>query len=262
MPRAWGSKARSFCSLKHGTFVAEQRNEAVQMILRRTSQAVIGRNFQVSRSTITRLYQRLCQTGTTNDRTGSGRPRVTSRRQGRYMRLIHLRNRFRASVETALVTPGTHNNRISPDTVRNRLQKFGLRPRRPYVGMQLTPQRRQVRLNWLTHESRFLLYRADGHRRVYRRDGERFPDSCVDEVDRFGGGWLMVWASIAYGHRTPMVFIDGRLTAQRYVNLILRPVAVPFIRQHNVTFQQDNARARVEWLSIAFLQQNDLDVLR
>ena len=201
-------------------------NEAVQMILRRTSQAVIGRNFQVSRSTITRLYQPLRQTGTTNDRPRSGRPRVTSRRQGRYMRLIHLRNRFRTSVETALVTLGTHNNRISPDTVRNRLRKFGLRPRRPYVGIQLTPQRRQVTLNWLTQhrpnlfplrlwrnvmfsdESRFLLYRADGHRRVYRRDGERFPDSCVDEVDRFGGGWLMVWASIAYGHRTPMVFID------------------------------------------------------
>ena len=111
-------------------------------------------------------------------------------------------------------------------------------------------------------ESRFLLYRADGRRRVYRRDGERFWDNCVDEVDRFGGGGLMVWAGIAYGHRTPMVFIDGRLTAHRYVDLILRPLVVPFIRQKNVTFQQDNARAHVARLSIAFLQQNNLDVLR
>ena len=228
----------------------EQRNEAVQMLLRGRSRAVIARNFQVSRSTITHLYQCLRQTGTTNDRPRSGRPRVTSRRQDRHMRLTHLRNRFRTAVETALVTPGTHNNRISPDTVRNRLREFGLRTRRPYVGMQLTAQRRQVSLNWLTQhrpnlfplrlwcnvmfsdESRFLLYRADGH----RRDGERFRDNCVDEVDRFGGGGLMVCAGIAYGHRTPMVFIDGRLTAQRGVDLILRPVVVPFIRQHNVTF--------------------------
>ena len=65
-------------------------------------------------------------------------------------------------------------------------------------------------------ESRFLLYRADGRRRVYRRDGERIRDNCVDGVDRFGGGGLIVWAGIAYGHRTPMVFIDGRLTVQRY----------------------------------------------
>ena len=111
-------------------------------------------------------------------------------------------------------------------------------------------------------ESRFLLYGADGHRRVYRRDGERFRDNCVDEVDRFGGGGLMVWAGIAYGHRTPMVFIDGRLTAQRYVDLILRPVVVPLICQHDVTFQQDNARAHVARLSIAFLQQNNVHVLR
>ena len=207
------------------------------------------------------MYQRLRQTGTTNDRPRSGRPRITSRRQDRYMRLTHLRNRFRTAFETALVTPGTHNNRISQDTVRNRLRKFGLRPHRPYVGIQLTPQRRQVRLNWLTqhrpnlfplrlwrnvmfsNESRFLLYRADGRRRVYRRDGERFRDNCVDEVDRFRAGGLMVCAGIAYGHRTPMVFIDGSLTAQCYVDLILRPVVVPFIRQHNVTFQQDNSGA-------------------
>ena len=162
------------------------------MLLRGTSQAVIARNFQVSRSTITRLYQRLRQMGTTNDRPRSGRPHVTSRRLDRYMRLTHLRNRFRTAFETALLTPGTHDIRISPDTVRNRLLEFGLRPRRPYVGMQLTPQRRRVRLNWLTlhrpnffplrlwrnvmvsDESRFLLYRADGRQRVYRRDGERF----------------------------------------------------------------------------------------
>ena len=78
-------------------------------------------------------------------------------------------------------------------------------------------------------ESRFLLYRADGRRRVYRRDGERFQDKCVDEVDPFGEGGLMVWAGIAYGYRTPIVFIDGHLTAQRYVDLILQPVVVPFI---------------------------------
>ena len=114
----------------------------------------------------------------------------------------------------------------------------------------------------VSDESRFLLYRADGRQRVYRRDGERFRDNCVDEVDRFVGVGLIAWAGIAYEHRTPMVFIDGRLTAKRYVDLILRPVVVPFIRQDNVTFQQDNARAHVARLSIAFLQQNNVDVLR
>ena len=71
----------------------------------------------------------------------------------------------------------------------------------------------------------------------------------------------MVWAGIAYGHRMPMVFIDGRLTAQCCVDLILQPVVVPFIHQH-VTFQQDNTQAHVARHSIASLQQNNVDVLR
>ena len=128
----------------------EQHNEAVQMLLHGMSQAVIARNFQASRSTITHLYQHLRQMGMTNDRPRSGRPRVTSRRQDQYMFLTHLCNWFQTAVATALATSGNHNNQISPDTVRNRLQEFGLRPRWLNLGMQLTPQQRQVRLNWLT----------------------------------------------------------------------------------------------------------------
>ena len=78
-------------------------------------------------------------------------------------------------------------------------------------------------------ESRFLLYRADGRQRVYRRDGERYRDNCVVERDQFGGGGLMVWAGISYGHRTPLVFTDGSVTAQRYVEVVLRPVVVPYV---------------------------------
>ena len=162
---------------------------------------------------------------------------------------------------------------LSTDTVRNRLREFGLRPRRPYVGLPLIPRRRRVRMVWLTQhrpnlfplrqwrkvmfsdESMYLLYRADGRQRVYRHNGERYRDNCLVERDRFRGGALMVWPGISYGHRTPLVFIDGPLTAQRYLDVILRPVVVPFVRQHNVKFQQDNAQAHVARLSMAFLQQ-------
>ena len=107
-------------------------------------------------------------------------------------------------------------------------------------------------------ESRYLLYRADGRQRVYRRNGERYRDNCFVEHDRFRGGALMVWAGISYGHRTPLVFIDGPLTAKRCVDVILRPVVVPLVLQHNVTFQQVNARAHVARFSMAFLQRDAL----
>ena len=43
----------------------------------------------------------------------------------------------------------------------------------------------------------------------------------------FGGGKLMVREGISYDRRTDLVLAPVRLTMQRYVNNILRPVVVP-----------------------------------
>jgi hypothetical protein len=59
---------------------------------------------------------------------------VTSQRQDRYLRLIHLRNRMITAKDTARGTPGLANIRISGQTVRRRLRESGLRARRPMVG--------------------------------------------------------------------------------------------------------------------------------
>lgn len=257
-----------------------ERRNAVQMLLNGRAQSDVARALNVHRSTSSRLHQRLKQNGTTADRPRPGRPRVTSPRQDRYIRLTHLRNRLLTPTETAQNTPGIHNNRISRDTVLNRLRKFGLRARRPYVGLPLTRQRRMARMDWLhqhrpnvfpahrwrrtlfTDESRFLLYRADGRRRVFRRRGERYNNNCVLERDKFGGGGVMVWGGICHGRKTRLVIVEGNMTAARYRDVILQPVVLPFVRQHNVTLQQDNARPHVARLSMDFMADNNIDVMR
>ena len=202
-----------------------QRDRAIALLMQGQRQQQVANRFRVNVSTTERLVRRLRDTGHLADRPRSGRPRVTSRRQDRTIRLAHLRNRHltalntfaESSTETALNTVGTHNRQISPKTVGSRLREIGLRARRPYVGLPLTQARRLRRMAWLTahaprlfpmrqwrrvlftDESRFTLYRADGRRRVYRRRGERFADACVVERDRFGGGSVMVWGGIAHG---------------------------------------------------------------
>ncbi len=69
-----------------GRLNERQRRNAVQMLLNGRSQSEVARVLNVHRSTVSRLYQRLGQTGTTDDRPRPGRPRVTSRRQDRFMR--------------------------------------------------------------------------------------------------------------------------------------------------------------------------------
>ena len=67
----------------------------------------------------------------------------------------HLRNRSVTTVHTARLTPGRTNDRISDQTVRNRLHQCGLRARRPLKGSTLKQrqraaplQRGRTRLRW------------------------------------------------------------------------------------------------------------------
>ena len=55
-------------------------------------------------------------------------------------------------------------------------------------------------------------------------------------------------AGISFGQRTQFNFIDGNLNAQRYLDQILRPIAVSFIRCHHLIFQHDVARVCTQLL--------------
>ncbi len=170
-----------------------------------------------------------------------------------------------------------HNQRISAQTVRNRLREVHLHAGHPHRGLDLTAVRRCNRLEWenahirwrlalwrgvlFTDESRFSLYRADGRQRVWHCVGERFAD--VNIVDRVahGGGGVMVWAGVCYGQRTQVHFIDGILNAQRYRDEILRPIVVPFIHNHHFMLQHDNARPHVARICTQFLEVKNIPVI-
>ena len=101
------------------------------------------------------------------------RPRVTTRRQDRVIRLAHLRNRYVTATKTTNNTIGNHNHHIHPKTVRNRLCEAGLQCRRPCVGLPLTRPRHARRMAWLAaHAPRIFPVRQ--WRQVFFTDESRF----------------------------------------------------------------------------------------
>lgn len=262
--------------------------------LRAIVQIEAGRSYQdiaiefgVHKSTISRLHHRYAATGSVDDRPRPGQPRVTTERQDRAIRLSHLRQRFRTATETARGTVGRNRPRISPRTVRRRLRSVGLRCRRPYHGARLTRDHRQLRTRWavahgrwrrrewedvlFTDESKIMVDSSDKRQHVYRRRGERFSDACVREVDRWGRASIMIWAGVSYHGKTELVFLNdgvgrggrrvaGRgMTARRYVDEVLEPVALPYLQQHpGMTLQQDNARPHTARLTMDYLRDNNV----
>ena len=259
---------------------AHLRERALGMLQGGMRTADVARAINCHVRTVRRLRQRYRETGRTVDHPRSGRPRVTTPAQDRYIRISHLRDRYRMATTTARVTPGTHNPSISAQTVRNRLREAGLRACRPVVIRQVLTrhhqqQRRlwaQTHLRWtrqewqkvlFTDESRFCLTRGDGRIRVYRRRNERYTEACTLEQDRFGGGGsVMVRGGISHHHRTELVVIAGNLNALRYREDILLPHVVPFMHAHpDMILQQDNATSHTARSVREFLHDSNVSVL-
>ena len=123
-----------------------------------------------------------------------------------------------------------------------------------------------MRHNWRTiqfnDESRFTIKFSDGGLRVWRPPGESYSDGAVMQVDRFGGGSLIVSGGFHFRGKTNLVVVRQKMNAQRYCIDILRPVVIPFMNGHyGFVFQQDNARPHTARLTANVLQTNNVNTL-
>ena len=217
----------------------------------------------VHRDTIFRNLKRHRETGGYKDRPRSGRPKATTGREDCQMRILALRNRFtnvpkiQADINNA--RPAGHQP-VSSSTVRRRLHTAGLRGRKPAKRPQLKQQHKDARQAWaqthlrwpihqwqnvmFTDESRFCLKHSDGRVHVWRRPDERFASCCIQETLQGGGGSVMVWGGISLNRKSPLVFIEGNLNSERYIDEVLEPVVVPIANAVGDHFiiMDDNAR--------------------
>lgn len=230
-----------------------------------------------SLNTVVRCCQAWFQEGRTRRARGTGRRSRTTDREDRRLRILALRDRFTSTRAIADQWFAEHGRPIGMRTVYRRIRSFGMLSCRPHLVLPLTPEHRRNRLQWcrerlqwnqewntvvFSDESRFCLGMHDGRARVRRRRGERRnPQFSVERhVHRTVG--VMVWGAIAYGSRSPLVFIRGNMTAQRYIQDVVETHVLPYLRTlGNPLFQQDNARPHVARVTLDYFGHNQIDLL-
>ena len=116
----------------------ELREKAIGMLTTAMSARDVARHFQRHESTISRLLNRLKQTGDVDDRTRSGRPRKTTPREESLLTTSSRRNRLLSSRKLGRLLRNATGTRVCGRTVRNRLHAALLKVCRPYAGIPLT----------------------------------------------------------------------------------------------------------------------------
>ncbi|GFX14775.1 transposable element Tcb1 transposase [Trichonephila clavipes] len=203
---------------------------------------------QVDRSecAVRNCWEQWTREGTHGRKTGSGATRKTTRREDRRI------------VRQALVDPTVTRStiradvgvEIAPQTISRHLAEANLKSKRPFCALPLTPEHRQLRLQWcqarsmwnvtdwqkvvFSDESRFVLGTDDNSVRVWRRLGERYNSPLHCSTLQCPHSWC---------NGSTLIMMRGTLTGQRYVDDILRPHVGPFLNGlPGAIFQQDNAR--------------------
>ncbi|UYV67487.1 hypothetical protein LAZ67_5000879 [Cordylochernes scorpioides] len=221
-------------------------------------------------STVHRLWRRWLEQGNVAIYRNVGATRVTSARVDR--RILRQAVAAPQATCTAILqhVQDTLDHSISTRTISRRLVANGLHSCRPLRRLPLTPPNRRQRLEWcrarstwmtewhrvvFSDESRFCLSSDSRRVRVWRRRGERSNPAAIVERPTVRERGIMVWGAIAYDSRSPLLRIQCTMTAQRYVDDVLRPVTLPYLQGvPNALYQQDNARPHTARISQQALQ--------
>ncbi|GFT49317.1 transposable element Tcb1 transposase [Trichonephila clavipes] len=198
---------------------------------------------QVDRSecTVRNCWENWTREGTHAWKTESGATWTTTRREDQ--RIVQqalvdptaTRLTIRADVGVAIV----------PQTIYRHLAEANLKSKRPFRALPLTPELRQLRLQWCQARS---MWNVTDWQKVVFSDESRF-------VWGTGDNRVRVWRRPAYDSRSTLIVMRGTLTGPRYVDDILRPHVGPFLNGfQGAIFQQDNARPHTARVAQDFLR--------
>ena len=188
----------------------------------------IAKDIGVSVGSVYNIITNFQRTGTCSTEKRTGRPRKITRKVRRA--IVH---NLRANPQTTL-RELSFKTKVGQRTLSKELHKMGFRKRFARRKPLLSETNVTKRFAWansfhnstlefwrdvvFTDESRFQQFATGKRLSVWRKDGEALK--FVQPTVKFGGVSLMVWGAIWYSGRSELVFIEGRVSSDEYINVL------------------------------------------
>ncbi len=250
-----------------GSPVCQQiREKIIEMFKNNVPQRKMGRDLDISPSTVHNIIKRFKESGGISVRKGQGRKPKLNNRDLRSLRRHCIKNRHSSISDITTWAQDYFGKPLSSTTIRSYIHKCQLKlycaKRKPYVNSvqkrrRLLWARRHLgwtitqwkRVLW-SDESVFQVFFGRNGRRVLRTKEEKdHPDCYQQQVQKPGS--VMVWGCVSALGKGNLHFCDGTINAEKYIEILehnMLPSRRHLFQGRPCIFQQDNAKPVRAWL--------------
>ncbi len=219
-----------------GSPVCQQiREKIIEMFKNNVPQRKIGRDLDISPSTVHNIIKRFKESGGISVRKGQGRKPKLNNRDLRSLRRHCIKNRHSSISDITTWAQDYFGKPLSSTTIRSYIHKCQLKlycaKRKPYVNSvqkrrRLLWARRHLgwtitqwkRVLW-SDESVFQVFFGRNGRRVLRTKEENdHPDCYQQQVQKPGS--VMVWGYVSALGKGNLHFCDGTINAEKYIEIL------------------------------------------
>ncbi|GBN77164.1 Transposable element Tcb1 transposase [Araneus ventricosus] len=191
------------------------------------TQLEVSEELGIAQSVISRLCQRFQDDGNVSRCYSTGRPRVITPNEDRYLAVTAKRNRRSTASDLSRQLSSATGTKVSRQTVYRRLGHIA---RRPVRCVPLTATHCRLRLAWsrehalwtlwsfvmFSDESRFSLQSDSRRTFIWRAPGTRYHQKNTIERHRYGGAGWLVWGGIILGSRIDLHVQSVTMTGHIY----------------------------------------------
>ncbi len=263
-----------------GSPVCQQiREKIIEMFKNNVPQRKIGRDLDISPSTVHNIIKRFKESGGISVRKGQGRKPKLNNRDLRSLRRHCIKNRHSSISDITTWAQDYFGKPLSSTTIRSYIHKCQLKlycaKRKPYVNSvqkrcRILWARRHLgwtitqwkRVLW-SDESVFQVFFGRNGRRVLRTKEEKdHPDCYQQQVQKPGS--VMVWGCVSALGKGNLHFCDGTINAEKYIEILehnMLPSRRHLFQGRPCIFQQDNAKPHSAHITKFWLRRKRVRVL-